>query len=130
MNDDVIEAYGQQELGRYSHWVYVLSCRLRQFCETFNDYERYIDKRLSYEPEWKRMAWEADRCVYVGQTENLKKRIGEHFKNKNSSDFTEVWQPHEIRTLRPVKSRNSAEYEEKRIGKSYYDVKNTYAYWK
>jgi hypothetical protein len=51
MNDDVLEAYGRQELDSYSHWVYVLECRLRHHCEDFEEYDRRIDKRLGYDPD-------------------------------------------------------------------------------
>lgn len=130
MNDDILEAYGRQELNEYSHWVYVLECRLRWYCDDFSEYERRLNKRLDYDPDWKRMAWEARHQLYIGQTENLEKRLGQHFRNKFASDFTKVWEPTRIRFLKPCHSRQNAEYEEQRIGKSYYDSNTTYAYWK
>ena len=129
MNDDVLEAYGQQELNSYSHWVYILNCDLRWRCDNYREYERRISNRLDYQPNWMRMAWEARRQVYVGQTENLEKRIGQHFQNKHSSDFTTVYEPYQIVYLKPVHSRNAAEYQEQKIGKSYYDNDDVYAYW-
>lgn len=129
MKNEVLEAYGNKKLEEYSHWVYILECNLRKYHEHYDDYEKHVTKRIGYKPKWVRMAWEANRCVYIGQTENLEKRLGEHFKNKRSSDFTTVWEPRHIVLLKPVTSRNSAEYKEEKLGQSYYDSDNTFAWW-
>jgi predicted GIY-YIG superfamily endonuclease len=75
------------------------------------------------------MAWEARYQIYIGQTENPEKRLGQHFQNKFSSDFTEIYEPTRVRFLKPCHSRNKAESEEERIGKSHYDSDTTFAYW-
>jgi len=129
MNDKVLESYGEQELDSYSHWVYVLKCNERWFLDSFDKWEDKVIARIGYSPNWLRMAWEANTNLYIGQTENLEKRLGQHFKNKNSSDYTTVYEPNQIRWLEPAHSRNSAEYREEQIGQSHYDKEDTFAYW-
>jgi len=130
ISDEVLEAYGERKLEEYSHWVYVLECKGRFFYDSYDELEDRADRRIDRKPNWLRMAWEADRLVYVGQTENLHKRLGQHFKDKLSSDFTTLFEPYDVIYLQPEKSRNRAEYQEEKIGKSYYDKEDVYAYWR
>ena len=130
MNDEVLEAYGKKELDDVSYWVYVLDCRPRFFCEEYAELERRAENRLGYNPDWLRMAWEANRTKYVGQTENLEKRLGQHFQNKNSSDFTTLFEPVGVDFLKTARSRNQAEYSEAQIAKSYYDNDDVFSYYK
>lgn len=126
MNDDVLEAYGRQKLDEYTHWVYILQCR--------NPFRRYskcsrkAEKRIGREPDWLRSAFEAGRLYYVGQTENLEKRLGQHFQKENSSDFTTLFPPSYVERLVPKYSRNSAEYTESELADAWGDQHNTYVY--
>lgn len=129
MKDEVLEAYGRKMLEEYRYWVYVLECHDRFYCDTYAELADKAETRIGWEPKWLRMAWEADVCKYVGQTENLEKRLGQHFKDKNSSDFTTIFEPKDVVYLKPAWSRNHAERMEERIGKSYYDDDRVYAYW-
>jgi len=129
MNDEVLEAYGQRQLDEYSHWVHQLQCYDRFHCNDYQELKERAKSRIGREPEWLRMAWEANRVIYIGQTENLQKRLGQHYKNKMSSDFTNLFEPCDIRYIEPCHSRNRAEYREQKLGKSYYDNENVYAYW-
>lgn len=128
ISEEVLEAYGRRKLDDVLYWVYVLDCKERWFIKTFDKWEAKVEKRLGYKPDWLRQAWEANRCVYVGQTENLEKRLGQHFKNQNSSDFTTVYEPTHIQLLEPKNNRQSAEYSEKKRAEAYYDT-DTFAYW-
>jgi predicted GIY-YIG superfamily endonuclease len=129
MKDEVLEAYGRQQLDDVQYWVYVLECHERFYVDGYDDLARRAESRLGYEPNWLRHAWEADSTVYVGQTENLEKRLGQHFKNYHSSEFTELYEPTEINYLHTCWSRNQAERREEKIAKSYYDNESVYAYW-
>lgn len=129
MNDDVLSAYGSKKLEEYTHWVYVLECKERWFCKTYDELAQRCEKRIGREPGWLRMAWESNSVRYVGQTEDLEKRLGQHLQDKMSSDFTTVFEPYDVETLKPVRSRNRAEYLEEQIGKSYYGNDDIYAYW-
>jgi predicted GIY-YIG superfamily endonuclease len=117
-------------LDEVPYWVYVLECRPRWFVEDFDAWQRKAEKRLGYTPEWLRMAWEHNGYLYIGQTEDLEKRLGQHSKNKNSSDFTTLYEPSGVRRLRAAHTRNQAERLERRIAESYYDSENTYAYYR
>lgn len=130
MKDEMLEAYGRQKLDEIRYWVYVLRCDGRFHADTYDELERKTRKRLGRVPAWLRPAWEHPRQAYIGQTENLEKRLGEHFKNKRSSEFTEVFEPYAIEHLEPSTSRQGAERREKKIGESYYDNNRVFAYWK
>jgi len=129
MNDETLECYGRSEIDDVDYWVYVLSTRTRWYVEDYDALKRKAEKRIGREPHWLRMAWEADKQFYVGQTENIEKRLGQHFKNKHSSDFTDIFEPVEIVVLRPAHTRNHAERLEESTAKSYYDSDTVYAYW-
>lgn len=130
MNSEVLETYGQKQLDEIKYWVYVLDCYDRFRCDDYQELKRRAEKRIGYEPDWLRMAWEHRRQYYVGQTENLQKRLGQHFKNKSSSKFTEIFEPQSIVLLYPCGSRSHAENEEKSIARGYYDSNNIFAYYK
>jgi len=131
ISDEMLECYGERHLEEYTHWTYALDCRMRYpTIREFADWERKAELRLGYAPDWLRMAWEHSRHIYVGQTENLELRLGQHFKNKHSSDFTEMYEPHRVRTLRPYGSRAQAERAEERIAKSYYDDDQIFSYYR
>lgn len=110
ISDDMLEAYGRQELDEYTHWVYVLRCSSN--FRTFTELERKAEKRLNRKPDWLREAFEAKQLFYVGQTENLEKRLGQHYKQQNSSEFTTLFPPRGIERLIPTFGRSSAEFEE------------------
>jgi predicted GIY-YIG superfamily endonuclease len=129
-DDEVSELYGKRRIRRCSYWVYVLECSERFRYEDFSDFKRRAKKRLQREPDWLRMAWEHQNHVYIGQTENLFKRLGEHFEQNRTTDFTELYKPREIKHLEPARTRVFAERREKDIGKGYYDNDRTFAYWK
>lgn len=126
ISEELLEAYGQKKLDNFTHWVYVLSCSNR--CRTFNELERRAESRLSRKPPWLREAFESSRLIYIGQTENLQKRLGQHFKEVKSSEFTTLFPPSEILRLDPQHSRNSAEYHEHRLTESYNKDRDIFAY--
>ncbi|WP_121744906.1 GIY-YIG nuclease family protein [Natronorubrum halophilum] len=128
LSKEMLEAYGRKELDKYTHWVYALNCR--NTYRTFDELERKAENRLGDKPWWLRQAFEANRLYYIGQTENLEKRIGQHFKNQNSSDFTTLFGPAGIERLEPVHSRNSAEYTEKQLHEAWKDVDDWFVYSK
>jgi len=129
ISDEVLEAYGRRKLEEYSHWVYVLKCGDKFYCNHFSELEQKAESRIGRKPEWLRMAWEANRLIYVGQTENLHKRLGQHFKDKLSSDFTTLFEPYDVIQIEPMANRHLAERREEEIGKSYYGKDDIYAYW-
>jgi len=125
----ILESYGERNIQDQGYWVYVLDCRNRWYYDDFNDLKRRAQARLDREPDWLRMAWEAKRRKYVGQTENILKRLGEHFDDRKRTEFTTLFEPSRIDYLQPAGTRKAAERDEKRIGKSYYDNDDVYAYW-
>lgn len=130
VDDEVLELYGERKIRDANYWVYILECRDRFYYDDYEDLKKRAIKRLDREPDWLRMAWEARNRLYVGQTENLYKRLGEHFEGKRRTDFTTLFEASNIKHLQPAYSRNNAEYLEQNIGKSYYDDSDTYAYWR
>jgi len=120
--DEILECYGQNKLDDVRYWVYILDCR--NSYRTFDELERKAEKRLNRKPEWLREVFEAKRIYYVGQTENLQKRLGQHFKKQNSSDFTKLFEPSQIERLIPQHSRNAAEYKEEKIAQAWHDTEN------
>lgn len=129
MKDDVLETYGRKEIDDVRYWVYVLDCRERYFRDGYDGMARRAEKRFGDEPDWLRQAWEANKQVYVGQTENLYKRLGQHFENQNSSQFTQLFEPTGIRKLIPVRSRAQAERREEKVALSYYSSDEIFSYW-
>lgn len=129
-DDGVSRLYGKRRVDNTDYWVYVLDCRPRFYYDDYDDLKRRAKKRVGHEPDWLRMAWEARKRRYVGQTEDLFKRLGEHFEQNRTTDFTELFEPNEIAFLKPCYNRRMAEREEERIGKTHYDREDTYAYWK
>lgn len=128
MSDEVLEAHGNKRLEEFTHWAYVLRCS--NSYRTFDELQRKAGKRLDYEPEWLREAFEAKRLYYIGQTENIEKRLGQHFNDYFSSDFTTLFKPHCIVSLHPEHSRNSAQYKEHSIYESYKEGNDCFAYSK
>jgi len=125
--DEMLEHYGQNKLDDIRYWVYIIYCSCQH--RTFDELESYAEKRLQRKPDWLREAFESDRLYYVGQTENLQKRLGQHFKGQNSSEFTTLFDPRTIERLIPVHSRNQAERKEQRVAKGWNDPENgTFAY--
>ena len=129
LSDSMLEAYGQKKIDEVRYWVYVLDCREREWWDSFDDIERYAEKRLGEAPEWLRTAWESNEYLYVGQTENLEKRLGEHFHGKKTTRFTQLYEPISIKYLEPANSRRNAEWREEEIATSYYDSDDTFAYY-
>lgn len=129
MNDEVLMTYGKKEFEDVRYWVYVLDCRDRFYYDDYDDLARRAQNRLDKEPGWLRQAWEANRPVYVGQTENLFKRLGQHFQNQNGSQFTQLFEPSGINKLIPCQSRGHAERTEEQVAKSYYGSERIFAYW-
>lgn len=127
--DDVARAYGRREIDEQPYWVYTLECRERWRYDSYEDIQRRAENRLGSEPDWLRMAWEAERRLYVGQTEDLFKRVGEHLHQRRRTDFTVLFDPVEITTLYPEYTRNSAERMEERVAKQYYGKDGTFVYW-
>lgn len=115
LSDEILEAYGRKKLDEYTHWVYVLMCHSHY--RTFDELERKAEARLQRKPKWLRQAFESRRLYYVGQTENLEKRLGEHFRGYRTSDFTELFEPSNIEWIEPQHSRNQAEYRERQLSK-------------
>jgi predicted GIY-YIG superfamily endonuclease len=126
MDDDVLRQYGRNELDEYSHWVYVLSCHSK--ARDFEGLERRSRKRLDREPGWLRQAWEASKVYYVGQTEDIEKRLGQHYQQHHAADFTELFQPTHVIQLNPLYSRSQAEYQESKIADAY-DGDGRFAYY-
>jgi len=126
---EISELYGKRHIEREDYWVYVLDCRDRFYYDDYNDLQRRAEKRLGKTPSWLRMAWEARRLKYVGQTENLFKRLGEHFEQNRTTTFTELFEPNQISYLRPARTRNHAERLEEQTAKTFYDKDDVYAYW-
>ena len=122
IRDDVLEHYGQNRLDDIRYWVYILNCSNRYY--TFDELESKAEKRLGRKPDWLREVFEANRIYYVGQTENLQKRLGQHFKQQNSSEFTKLFEPSSIERLIPQNSRNAAEYKEKKIAQAWHNTDN------
>ena len=123
----MLEHYGQNKLDDIRYWVYILDCRNSYY--TFDELERKAEKRLNRKPDWLREVFEANRIYYVGQTENLQKRLGQHFKKQNSSDFTKLFKPTGIERLIPQHSRSAAEYQEKKIAQAWHNTeKKVFAY--
>jgi len=127
ISEQLLETYGEKHLDEeYTHWVYVMKCRDTH--RTFDELQRKARSRLSREPPWLRDAFEHNKLYYVGQTENLEKRIGQHLKKEKSSDFTTLFEPYQVACLVPEHSRNSAEYREKRLAEQWGSGPNRYAY--
>jgi len=64
-----------------------------------------------------------DRSIYIGYTQDLKKRLVEH--NKNKSVYTKDKGPYEIIYFEAYKSKSDAKYREsnlKRFAQSYYQL--------
>jgi len=129
-DDDISRLYGKRRIDNVEYWVYILDCRPRFYYDDFDDLRRRAENRVGHEPDWLRMAWEATKRRYIGQTEDLFKRLGEHFEQNRTTDFTALFEPNGIAFLKPCYSRRMAEREEERIGKNHYDKRDTYAYWK
>lgn len=125
---EVLEAYGSQQLDKYTHWVYVLRCRCQY--RTFDKLERKAESRLDYTPSWLRMAFESSRLYYIGQTENLELRMGQHFEGYHNSDFTELFPPSDIERIEPQFSRNQAEWREQRLYESWRENVDGFVYSK
>lgn len=128
IDDEISRNYGQRYIDDERYWVYVLECRSTE--RDFSALERRAEKRLGEVPDWLRMAYEARTQLYVGQTEDLFKRLGEHFHQGRKTNFTELFKPSGIRFIRPAHSRSHAERKEESIGKSYYDDDGIFAYWR
>jgi len=126
ISEELLESYGRKELEKYSHWVYILNCH--HYYRDFDELERRAKNRLGKKPWWLRQAFEANNLYYIGQTENLEKRIGEHFKKQNSSEFTTLFDPQDIERLEPQYSRNSAEYTEKRLFEAWKEIDDAFVY--
>ena len=128
ISDDLLETYGEKHLDKYTHWVYILRCS--QDYRTFSDLQRKAESRLSRKPDWLREAFESNKLYYIGQTENLEKRLGQHLKKQNSSEFTSLFPPFRVVQLRPEHSRNAAERTERRLHKSWMEVDGQFVYSK
>jgi len=126
--DEMLECYGQNKLDDIRYWVYILDCN--SYYDTFEELEKYADKRIQRKPDWLREAFESNRLYYVGQTENLEKRLGQHFKGQKSSEFTTLFEPRSIKRLIPANSRNQAERKEEMIANGWNDPENkVFAYY-
>jgi len=128
IDDEISRQYGQRKIDDEPYWVYVLECSATKY--EFDALERRAKKRLGEVPDWLRMAWESRRQLYVGQTEDLYKRLGEHFHQGRKTNFTEMFEPRGIYHIEPANTRGRAERREKEIGKSYYDNEDIFAYWR
>lgn len=126
ISDELLEAYGEKKLNEPSHWVYVLQCRQPYY--EYDECRRKAETRIGREPDWLRAAFEADRIYYIGQTENLEKRLGEHWKREKAAELTKVFEPASIVELVPEFSRNQAEYEEQRRQKMWDATDGIFAY--
>jgi len=126
MSQEVLETYGQKKLDEYSHWTYIIQCG--DYYKDFEELERKSEKRLGRKPYWLRPAFESTRLYYIGQTENLEKRLGEHFKKTNGAEFTTLFEPTTLLELFPKRSRNQAEYEEHKRTELYKQSEDVFAY--
>jgi len=128
-SEELIKAAGRKEFEKISHWAYVLNCTSRFRYDSFDDLERRSEKRLGRKPDWLRKCYESRRYYYVGQTEDIFKRLGEHYGKNKSAEFLQLYKPRGIEALYPEYSRNSAEHMERRLGKSYDEDPDAFAYW-
>jgi predicted GIY-YIG superfamily endonuclease len=126
MNDEMLRAYGRKRLDEVRYWLYRLNCRSREY--DYDSLQRRAKKRFGEEPWYLRQAFEADTVYYVGQTEDIEKRLGQHFKQKNSAKFTQLFEPSGIDFLKPCSSRNQAEFKESRMVDRFKDVEGVFAY--
>jgi len=125
---EVLRTYGRRKFDD-DYWAYVLACESRVQVDDYPELKERAQRRLGDARWWLREAWEANRVFYVGQTEDIFRRVGEHF-NKMCTDFTTLYKPYEVVKIRRARSRGAAETLEERIAKSYNEEGRTFAYYK
>lgn len=130
MKKELLQSYGEKRIKEADYWVYILICKEKMLkVKNYGDLKRMALNRIGKEPNWLRMAFEAEKLYYVGQTENIELRLGQHFKQQNGSEFTTLFNPCEIKELHPCQNRYQAERLEEKLAKRYYSTDKVFAYW-